>query len=151
MHENFWDGTKWVAEPVRQAPPCGAVQARSRRWSRMTVALVAAAALVVPFSAVAAASGAGASITVPNGVFAGTTTATVHTGPATWVHAACYQNGARVYEQYVKTDSNNQAVLTLGPTPLWPSGSASCTAAEGTWMANGKFKVTATTTFSVSG
>ncbi len=150
MRKDFWDGTEWLAERPKAAAneePRG----HRGRLTATTMVVLGLLTLLLPLGTVAAGSGAGASISVPNGAFGGTTTATVHTGPTTWVHAACYQYGAQVYEQYVKADSNNQAVLTLGPTPLWPSGAASCTAAEGTWMANGKFKVSASTTFSVSG
>ena len=150
MRKDFWDGTRWVLEASGRAEQA---ERRGRtptpRASLITV--VGFLALVAPFGAVVSASSPGSSITVPDGVFGGTTTATVHTGATTWVHATCSQSGSKVYEQYVKTDTNNQAVLTLGPTPLWTSGGASCNAAEGTWMANGKFKVSATTTFSVSG
>lgn len=148
MGKDFWDGTQWVAAPG--TPAAGNPSGRGRARPRASVAIVVGLlALLVPLSTIAASSRG--SISVPDGVFGGTTTATVHTGPTTWVHAACYQNGVMVYEQYAKTDSNDQAVLTLGPTPFWPSGAASCTAAEGTWMSNGRFKVSAKTTFSVSG
>ncbi len=148
MRKDFWDGAQWVTAPgtVAFGEPS---RARRHRARSVVVAIAVLVALVVPFSAIAASSRD--SITVPDGVFAGTTTATTHTGTTTWVHANCYQSGYQVYEQYVKTDANNQAVLTLGPTPLWTGGAASCTAAEGTWMANGKFKVSATTNFAVSG
>ncbi len=148
MRNDFWNGTRWVAAPgtLHTEEPSGRRRVHPRS---ALVAAVAIVALLVPFSTIAASSKS--YISVPDGVFGGTTTATTHTGPTTWVHAACYQGGMKVYEQYVKTDSNNQAVLTLGPTPFWPSGAASCTADEGTWMANGRFKVSATTDFSVSG
>ena len=148
MRKDFWDGTQWVVAPGALRAKGSSGRGRVQRRSAL-VAAVAIVALVVPFSTITASWRS--SITVPDGVFGGTTTATTHTGPTTWVHAACYQGGLQVYEQYVKTDANNQAVLTLGPTPFWPSGAAACTADEGTWMANGRFKVSASTDFSVSG
>ena len=148
MRKDFWDGTRWAVEPCERADPADR-RGRTPTPRASLVAVVGLLTLAAPFGAVMASS-RGSSITVPDGVFGGTTTATVHTGATTWVHATCSQSGSKVYEQYVKTDANNQAVLTLGPTPLWTSGGASCNAAEGTWMANGKFKVSATTTFSVS-
>jgi hypothetical protein len=92
-------------------------------------------------------------ITVPDGVFAGTTTATANPGgEGTWVMAECYQNGAVAYRQYVKVDPlTHQATLTLGPTPSWSSGAASCYAEEGTWFKGSRWRVVATTTFEVSG
>ena len=98
----------------------------------------------------AAARGSGA-ITVPDGVFAGTTTATVNPGGDSWVRGRCSQAGVLVYEQYVRVDANNQAVLTLGPTPSWTSGAATCTAEELSLGRNARWKVLATTDFSVSG
>lgn len=93
----------------------------------------------------------GASITVPDGVFGGTTTATANPGDGSWALAACYQNGAQVYGQYVKIDASNQAVFTLGPTPSWSGGAANCIAEEGTFGSNGRWHSIASTTFNVSG
>lgn len=91
------------------------------------------------------------SISVPDGVFAGTTTATVNPGGDTWVRGRCYQDGSLVYEQYVKVDANNQAVLNLGPTPSWTAGAASCTGEELQFAKNARWRVLATTSFNVSG
>ncbi len=92
--------------------------------------------------------GTPASITVPDGVFAGTTTATANPGgEGTWVHAKCYQAGSLVLEQWRMVDSNNQATLNLGPTQLWQSGAADCTAEEGYFGNNSAFRVMAGTTF----
>jgi hypothetical protein len=92
-------------------------------------------------------------ITVPDGVFAGTTTATANPGDAgTWVKAECFQNGTIVYRQYVQIDpATHQATLTLGPTPSWSGGAASCRAEEGIWFKGSRWRVLATTTFEVSG
>jgi hypothetical protein len=91
-------------------------------------------------------------ITVPDGVFGGTTTATVNPGgEKVWVHARCWQDGTLVYEQYVKVDANNQAVLNLGPTPMWTSGAADCDAREGYWARNNRWRTVASTTFHVAG
>ncbi len=90
-------------------------------------------------------------IVVPNGVFAGTTTATVSPGGSNlWVAFSCYQGGQLVMGANVPLDVNQQATVQLGPTPMWPGGAASCTAAAGTWN-NGKWTTQASTTFSVSG
>lgn len=92
-----------------------------------------------------------ASIVVPDGPFAGTTTATVNPGGGTWVYAACSQAGVVVYQQYAKSDTSNQVVLYLGPTPMWTSGSANCVAEEGYWGSNGAWRTIASTTFNVAG
>ena len=86
-------------------------------------------------------------ITVPDGVFSGTSTAL--TSPSVWVKADCYQSGTLVYEDYELTDSTGSAVLPLGPTMMWTGGAASCTAQAGT-INNGSFKAAASTTFNVS-
>jgi len=92
-------------------------------------------------------------ITVPDGVFAGTTTATANPGDEdTWAMAVCSQAGTVVYRQAVKVDpSTHQATFTLGPTQLWSGGAATCQAEEGYWFKGTRWRVLATTTFNVSG
>lgn len=126
---------------------------------RRFLAVALAAALLVTLSGTAFAakggnkggtSGSGPSsvaISVPDGVFAGTTTA--ETAPGLWVKADCYQSGTLVYEDYELADATGSAVLPLGPTMLWTSGAASCTAQAGS-INNGKFRAAASTTFSVA-
>ena len=92
----------------------------------------------------------GGGLVVPNGTFAGTTTATA-TVAGHWVHAKCSQGGTLVYEQWVKSDAARQAVLNLGPTPMWQSGSASCWAESGYWSSNGRWRQAASTNFTTSG
>ena len=84
-------------------------------------------------------------LVVPNGTFAGTSTATAsgaYLGPR-----QVLTGGTLVYEQWVKSDSARHATFTLGPTPMWQSGSASCWAEDGTWN-NSRWRQNATTTFS---
>lgn len=118
-------------------------------------ALVAALALVAAFGSVnvvSAARSTDASLSIANGVFAGTTTATIRSSSSQqlWVKASCFQGGVRVYTQWRMFDSNFQAVLNLGPTQLWQSGAADCTGWGGYFAKNGTFRVLATTTFDVS-
>lgn len=117
-------------------------------------------ALTVAMAAVSGAAPGGAApvaaargvITVPDGVYAGTTTATVNPGGSgAWARARCYQSGTLVYEQYLKVDANNQATFTLGPTQLWTSGAATCTGEELSLGRNQRWHTLATTTFNVSG
>ncbi|MEW5990761.1 MAG: hypothetical protein AB1736_05360 [Chloroflexota bacterium] len=127
------------------------------------VILATIAALVVAITIVAGGEPGGAdpalagrnsgSLTVPDGTFAGTTTATANPGTeGTWVMAECFQNGTVVYRQYVRVDpATHQATLTLGPTPSWSGGAASCRAEEGTWFKGTRWRSVASTTFSVSG
>lgn len=135
---------------------------RTRRIaSHLTQALAEAgliAMLVVGLIAgttFAAAGGKGAAtstaVHVEDGVYAGTTTA--HAGPsnATWVRARCYQDGKQVYEQYRQFDVTRAATLTLGPTPNWTGGSASCTAQDGYWRRGTTWRVTSTSSFNVAG
>ncbi len=89
-------------------------------------------------------------IYVSDAPFGSQMTATLNPGgPTAWAYAECTQNGYVVYQQYVKGDANNQAVFTLGPTPSWSSGAASCTAQEGYWAKGSRWKVLAEATFNV--
>ena len=92
-------------------------------------------------------------LTIPDGTFGGTTTATANPGvEGTWVFAECSQNGAVVYRQYVKVDpATRQATLTLGPTPSWTSGAATCRGEEGFWFKGSRWRVVASTTFEAAG
>jgi hypothetical protein len=90
-------------------------------------------------------------ISVPDGVYGGTTTATLNPGGTSiWAYARCYQGGTLVYAEAVRGNSSNEATFTLGPTPLWTGGAANCTAEEGTWSRNGKWRAVASTTFNVT-
>jgi hypothetical protein len=118
----------------------------------LTRALVLAAltgALIVG-TTFAGKPGGGTSSTfnVADGAFAATTI--VSGGTGTWAHARCYQNGALVYEQYVRYSSSGTGLFTLGPTPSWTGGAASCNAEDGWWQNGTRWRVRATDTFSVS-
>ncbi|MEW5990760.1 MAG: hypothetical protein AB1736_05355 [Chloroflexota bacterium] len=93
-------------------------------------------------------SGTTSSFRVDDGRFAATTTA--YRGSGTWVHAKCFQNGTVVYEQFVKYGTSGTATLTLGPTPMWQSGSATCVGEDGWWQHGTRWRVTATDAFSAS-
>jgi hypothetical protein len=158
----FWDGTRWVPDPQLSPPRPRHRVARHVFGAAAEGALITA--LVFGFiagSAFAAKGGNGAThtngghknavtISVPDGVFASAVQGTV-SSPGLWVHATCTQSGATVYAQWVQTDGNGKATLTLGPTPMWAGGSASCSAEAGTWSSNGRWSVQATTGFDVSG
>ena len=127
----------------------------------MSVALAGALLLTLSGTAFAAKGGksgtggtggsgsSGASITVANGVF-GQSDAAVTTPGGLWVDATCSQNGTIVYEQWVLSDASGNAVLTLGPTPLWSGGAAACGAAAETLMSSGSLRTLAYTSFSVA-
>ena len=86
---------------------------------------------------------------VLDGRYASTTTASGLTG--SWVHAKCYQSGKLVYEQWVRYGTAQTATLTLGPTPSWSGGSASCTGEDGWWQNGTRWRILATDAFSVTG
>jgi hypothetical protein len=94
-------------------------------------------------------AGTSASISVPNGTFGGTTTASV-SQPGSWVYNACSRGGTVVSQQWAQTDSAGKAVLYLGPTMVWASGSATCVAQVGGWSNKGTFSAQGSTTFSVA-
>ena len=109
-----------------------------------------------------ALAGNTATLTVPNGSYGATTTATLggaatltarssSTATTYWVAAKCYQGGTRVYSEWVVADAAGNAVLTLGPTELWVGGAASCTAEAGYYGSNYKWRKVASTTFEVAG
>ena len=95
--------------------------------------------------------GSTATISVPDGVYAETVTATI--APAgLWVYAACYQGNSMVYGQYVQSNASGQAVLQLGPTSWWTGGAADCAAQAGGWSSrNGQWVAQGATTFAVEG
>ena len=102
------------------------------------------------FAGAANAGRGHANLTVPDGVFAGTTTAHANPGGnGTWVHATCMNSDGLALAQWVRVDADNNAILTLGPTPSWTSGGASCTAEEG-YFSNGRWRVQDKTSFSVA-
>jgi len=128
----------------------------------LVVALIIATVLVVlsplyrPAETLTGTTGVDAggrgSITVADGVFAGTTTGTLNPGGSdTWAMASCYQGGTLVYRQYVRNGADNTVTFTLGPTPSWSGGAATCTAEEGYFFKGSRWRVMADTTFNVSG
>lgn len=116
------------------------------------LAALAASAIYRPAAFIAGVDDASAArnysghISVPDGTYGDTTVATVNPGGDVWVRARCYQ-GSLVYEQYVKVNADNQATLSLGPTPSWTGGDATCTAQEGEFTRNNRWRVLAETTF----
>ncbi len=116
------------------------------------LAALAASAVYKPAAFIAGVDNASAArqysghISVPDGTYSGTTVATVNPGGDVWVRARCFQDSL-VYEQYVKVNADMQATLTLGPTPNWTSGNATCIAQEGTFGKTNRWKVLAETTF----
>lgn len=135
---------------------------RTRRIaSHLTQALAEAGLIavlvvgVIAGTALAGAGGKGAASSTPvrvdDGVFAGTTTAYAGPSSATWVRALCYQGGNLVFEQYAQFDPSRRATLTLGPTPNWDSGGATCTAQDGYWRRGTTWRVTSTSSFNVAG
>ena len=103
------------------------------------------------FTGAAHAARQTANLTVSDGVFGGTTVAHANPGgDGTWVHATCMQAGQIAMTSWVRVDATNQATLVLGPTPTWTSGGASCSAEEGYFAGNGRWRVQDSTTFNVA-
>src|SRR5262245_28416516 len=93
----------------------------------------------------------GTTFVVDDGVYLGTTTASVSNPPAqTWVVATCYQDGSPVIFNRLPVDSAGRAVLSLGPTDgyIVGMGGADCDAEAKYWHTKRQRWVTlATTTF----
>ena len=69
-----------------------------------------------------------------------------------WVTLRCSQNGINVYQQS-NAMFRIQSTFTLGPTPLWQSGGADCTATLESWdeySKNGKITALASLPFAVA-
>ncbi|HET7703652.1 MAG TPA: hypothetical protein VFK35_09640 [Candidatus Limnocylindrales bacterium] len=96
-------------------------------------------------------SNATSPFSVADGSFGQTTTAQRGSSTATWVRARCYQGGNLVYEQYVSYGGGQSVTLTLGPTPMWSSGAATCTGEEGWWRNGSRWRVVGSDDFTVSG
>ena len=52
--------------------------------------------------------------------------------------------------QWVRVDGSNDATLALGPTPAWKGGRAACSAEEGYFGSNSRWRVQSTASFSVA-
>jgi len=91
------------------------------------------------------------SFRVDDGSFASTTTAYRGSSSGTWVRARCYQGGSLVYEQYVSYGGSSTATLTLGPTPSWSLGGATCSAEEGYWRSGTRWTVVGRDSFTAAG
>ena len=90
------------------------------------------------------------SFRVDNGSFATTTVAHRGSSGATWVHAKCYQGGTMVFEQWRSYLADGTTTLSLGPTPMWSAGAASCTAEEGYYARMTRWRPLGTATFEVA-
>lgn len=151
----YWDGTRWIPDDLvdharKQARP---------RVRPMPALLVALATLVLTAGSVFAAKSA-ATLVVQDGVFGGTSVATVQTLATTartaevssiWLQVQCTvdADGSAGLVAWEPTNAAGQAVFTLGPTPSWQGGSAHCQAVAGNFDRQGRFKATASATFTV--
>jgi hypothetical protein len=68
-----------------------------------------------------------------------------------WVHATCSQASTVVASEWSRIDGSHHATLGFDRSDRWTSGSATCAAEEGYFSANGRWRVIATTSFTVSG
>ena len=134
---------------------------------RRAAYLALTAALALGIAGVAnAAKPAGSSISL---VVLGTQTAAATTQPTfgsqvtfnvstdktsePWVDLKCSKGGVLVYEQWNGFYGSYQfgQTFTLGPTQMWTSGAANCTAYLDYFTSNGSARTLASTSFSVAG
>jgi hypothetical protein len=100
----------------------------------------------------AAAGDNSASLTVRGAHLGGSAVFTAHPGDeGMWVHATCTQAATPVLSAWVRVDGTHQATLPLARSARWSSGSAACVAEEGYFSTNGRWRVIASTTFTVDG
>lgn len=154
--DDFWDGTKWVADPARQQPDAELAPPSARRWGKAALTVALTAAMMIPFSAIATAStksgpgsGSVASIALaaPTGQALtssypslGTSVSFVTVVPSTAKNPAialnCYQGGTVVWSYVGATTSTYKLGGDSSPW-LANGGSASCVAqlVSVTWKA----------------
>jgi hypothetical protein len=118
--------------------------------NRFTRVLGAAAAItLIPAAALAAPGGkqgggeskggggkASSTFVIPDGVYGGTTNATVSNAPDyTWIESSCYQDGSPVIYNRLEVGDDGTATLTLGPTTGYVAGvgGADCEAEAKYW------------------
>jgi len=90
------------------------------------------------------------SLTVTGGRLGGTAVVRADPGEdGMWVHATCLQGSAVVLASWTRIDATHLARVALPRSTAWSSGSASCTAEEGYFSSNGRWRVLAATTFTV--
>jgi hypothetical protein len=91
------------------------------------------------------------SLEVADGRYGTMTIATARpVADGTWVHATCLQGTTVVLSQWAHVDSSGHASFQLGPTATWTSGAASCSAEQGWFSPNGRWRVQTTATFRVT-
>jgi hypothetical protein len=82
----------------------------------------------------------------------GTATVTANPGDeGMWAHVTCFQGTTVVLASWTRIDASHRARVNLARSAAWSSGAASCTAEEGYFAANGRWRVLATATVAVSG
>jgi hypothetical protein len=100
----------------------------------------------------ASAGDASVSLSIADARLGGSTVVTANPGDeGMWVHATCSQAAGGVWSQWSRIDRAHHAVLTFAPTAHWTAGSAACSAEEGYFSANGRWRVVATASFNVRG
>jgi hypothetical protein len=94
----------------------------------------------------------GGSISVPDGVFSGTVTATITGGTSSeWFHVICMRNGTTALLDWEPVDTTGHATSGMGPTSSWTSGGASCTGQAGHYDSRSRWHTDASTSFTVTG
>jgi hypothetical protein len=92
-----------------------------------------------------------ASLSVSGTKLGGTAVFTAHPGDeGMWVHATCVQSATTVLNQWARVDAEHRATLQLATSTGWSAGAAACTAEEGYFSSNGRWRVIAVASFSVA-
>ena len=92
------------------------------------------------------------SVAVADARLGGTAVVTATPGEeGMWIHAVCSVAATPIWSQWSRIDRAHHAVLSFEPTAHWSAGSATCSAEEGYFSANGRWRVLATAAFTVRG
>lgn len=135
---------------------------RIRRFTTRTLQAIAEGSLIAllivglmagtTFAAKGGGRTSGVTITVPDGVFGGTATATITGASSTaWFYVKCTQNGGTALLDWERIDATGHSYSQLGPTGSWTSGAATCTGEAGHYDRRSRWQTDASTTFNVSG
>jgi hypothetical protein len=129
---SFWNGTQWVDETAVAASP---KSSRRASWAATAVMVLGLAALIIPFGATSARSGASISVWWTDG--SALTSATTPTGDSHFIAGGCrFRANDKNYYLVVYGPAPDTASLAYWVDPF-PVGSDGCGSATPSWRSSG--------------